>query len=105
MVMHNPPHPGEILTTLYVEPLRETKGLTITALAEALDVKRQTLSELMHQKTGISPKMAMRLSIVFNTTPELWMNLQTTYDLSLVCKDKRLKRQLRPLIIQQKKAA
>lgn len=104
MVMHHAPHPGEILTELYIEPLREQQGLTITDLAKALDVKRQTLSELMHQKSGISPQMAVRLSVVLRTTPELWMNLQTHYELSQVRKDKKLAKKLRPLVTQQKAA-
>lgn len=104
MVMHNSPHPGEVLTELYIEPLREEQGLTITELAKALDVRRQTLSELIHQKTGISPKMAIRLSIVFNTTPDLWMNLQSHYDLWLASKDKRLSKKLKPLVVKEKSA-
>lgn len=102
--MHNSPHPGEVLTELYIEPLREEQGLTITELAKALDVRRQTLSELIHQKTGISPKMAIRLSIVFNTTPDLWMNLQSHYDLWLASKDKRLSKKLKPLVVKEKSA-
>ena len=77
MRMHNPPHPGEILRTLCLEPL----GLTVTAAAEALDVSRKTLSSILNGRAGISPEMAVRLSIAFGTTAESWLNQQTQYDL------------------------
>ena len=75
--MHNPPHPGEILRKLCLEPL----GLSVTKAAKALDVSRSTLSNLLHGRTGITPGMAMRLSIAFDTTAESWMNQQVQYDL------------------------
>ena len=77
MRMHNPPHPGEILRTLCLEPL----GLSVTEAAKALGVARSTLSKLLNGRTGITPDMAMRLSIAFDTTPESWMNQQVQYDL------------------------
>ena len=77
MRMHNPPHPGEILKTLCLEPL----GLTVTAAAEALGVSRKTLSAILNGRAGISPEMAVRLSIAFGTTAESWLNQQTQYDL------------------------
>jgi len=75
--MHNPPHPGEILKKLCLEPL----GLSVTKASKALGVSRSTLSNLLHGRTGITPEMAMRLSIAFDTTPESWMNQQVQYDL------------------------
>ncbi len=75
--MHNPPHPGEIIRELCLEPL----GITVTAAARALGVSRKTLSELLNGKAGVSPEMAIRLSIAFNTTPESWLNQQMQYDL------------------------
>jgi addiction module HigA family antidote len=75
--MHNPPHPGEILKTLCLAPL----GLTVTATAEALGVSRKTLSAILNGRAGISPEMAVRLSIAFGTTAESWLNQQTQYDL------------------------
>ena len=75
--MHNPPHPGEILKSLCLEPL----GLTITQAAQALGVSRKTLSSILNRRTGISPEMAVRLSIAFGTTAESWLNQQTQYDL------------------------
>lgn len=76
-MMHNPPHPGEVIKKLCIEPL----GLSITETAEALGVSRKTLSELINGHIGISPEMAIRLSIAFNTTPESWLTQQMQYDL------------------------
>lgn len=75
--MHNPPHPGEVLRELCLEPL----GLTITEAASGLGVSRKTLSSILNGRAGISPEMALRLSIAFDTTPESWLNQQTQYDL------------------------
>ena len=80
MVMHNPPHPGEVLREMYLEPLQVETGLTITLAAEKLGVTRQTLSDLLNQKSGISVEMAIRLAIAFDTTPEYWLNQQMIYD-------------------------
>ncbi|MCP5130348.1 MAG: HigA family addiction module antidote protein [Pseudomonadales bacterium] len=77
MNMHNPPHPGEVLRDLCLESL----GLTITDAAAALGVSRKTLSSILNGRAGISPEMALRLSIAFNTTPESWLNQQSQYDL------------------------
>lgn len=78
MVMHNPPHPGEVLRKLCLEPL----GLSVTAAAKALGVSRKTLSSILHGRAGVSPGMAVRLSIAFDTTAESWLNQQAQYDLS-----------------------
>ena len=77
MRMHNPPHPGEILKSLCLEPL----GLTVTEAAGALGVSRKTLSSILNGRAGISPEMAVRLSIAFDTTAESWLNQQTQFDL------------------------
>ena len=77
MQMHNPPHPGEVLKELCIKPL----GLTITDTAKTLDVSRKTLSSIINGKSGISPEMAVRLSIAFNTSSESWLNQQLQYDL------------------------
>ena len=77
MYMHNPPHPGEIIKDLCIEPL----GLTVTKAAIALGVSRKTLSNLLNGKTGISPQMALRLSKVFGRTPDGWLRLQLQFDL------------------------
>lgn len=77
MQMHNPPHPGEVLKTLCLEPL----GLTVTDAAEALGVSRKTLSKILNGHAGISPEMAVRLSIATETTAESWLAQQLQYDL------------------------
>ena len=77
MKMHNPPHPGEILRELCIEPL----GLSITETAEALGITRKTLSSIINGRSGISPEMAVRLSLAFSTSSESWLNQQAQYDL------------------------
>jgi addiction module HigA family antidote len=77
MRMHNPPHPGEVLRKLCLEPL----GLSVTKAAKAFGVSRNALSRLLNGEAGISPEMAVRLSIAFDTTAESWMNQQVQYDL------------------------
>jgi antitoxin HigA-1 len=66
MRMRNPPHPGEILRKLCLEPL----GLSVTEAAKALGTSRKTLSSILNGHAGISPEMAVRLSIAFDTTAE-----------------------------------
>jgi antitoxin HigA-1 len=82
MAMKNPPHPGEIIRDLCIEPL----GLTVTKAAEGLGVTRKTLSLLLNGHAGISPEMAIRLSQVFGRSPESWLQLQNAYDLAQVRK-------------------
>jgi len=77
MLMHNPPHPGEVIKELCLEPL----GLTVTAAAKALDVSRKTLSAVLNGNAGVSPEMAIRLSIAFDTSAESWLNQQSQYEL------------------------
>ena len=77
--MHRPPHPGEILRELCLKPL----NLTVTDAAKALGVSRKTLSAILNGRAGISPEMAVRLSIAFDTTAESWLRQQIQYDLWL----------------------
>jgi addiction module HigA family antidote len=77
MRMHNPPHPGEVLKQLCLEPL----DITVSEAAKALGVSRKTLSAITNGRAGISPEMAMRLSIAFGTSAESWLNQQAQYDL------------------------
>ena len=77
MVMHNPPHPGEVIRELCLEPL----GLTVTDAAKGLGVSRKTLSALLNGRFGISPEMAIRLSKGFGGSAESWLIQQTQYDL------------------------
>ena len=75
--MFNPAHPGEVIRELCIEPLE----LTVTDAAKALGVTRKALSELLNGHSRISPEMAIRLSIAFNTSAESWINQQAKYDL------------------------
>ena len=77
MRMHNPPHPGEVLKSLCLEPL----GVSVTDAARALGVSRKTLSGIVNGRVGISPEMAVRLSLAFDTTAESWLAQQLQYDL------------------------
>ncbi|MFJ2390764.1 HigA family addiction module antitoxin [Pseudomonas koreensis] len=72
-----PVHPGEILKEEYLEPL----SLTAAALARALNVSTPTVNDIVLQRRGVSADMALRLAICLDTTPEFWLNLQSTYDL------------------------
>ncbi len=92
MRMRNPPHPGEVLKQMCLEPL----GLTVTQAAGALHVSRKTLSSILNGRAGVSPEMAVRLSLAFGTTAELWLNLQVQHDLSLA-EQKRSRLRIRRL--------
>jgi len=72
-----PAHPGHILRVHYIEPL----SLTLTDLAKTLKVSRKTLSKIVNERGSVTSDMALRFSRAFNTTPELWLNLQNNYDL------------------------
>ncbi|MGA1823413.1 MAG: HigA family addiction module antitoxin [bacterium] len=72
-----PTHPCGILKRHYIEPL----SLTISEIANDLCVSRKTISKIVNEKGSITPDMALRLSKAFNTTPALWLNMQTNYDL------------------------
>ena len=78
MAMLNPPHPGEVIRELCLEPL----SLTVTDAAKGLGVTRKTLSQLLNGHAGISPEMALRLSLGFGGTPESWLQQQSLYDLA-----------------------
>lgn len=72
-----PSHPGRILRMHYLEPL----SITIADLATILGVSRKTLSKILNEHGSITSEMALRLSRAFNTSPELWLQLQKNYDL------------------------
>ena len=80
MTMKNPPHPGEIIRDLCIDPL----CLSVTKAAEGLGVTRKTLSLLLNGRAGVSPEMAMRLSQAFGRSPESWLQLQALYDLARI---------------------
>ena len=72
-----PAHPGRIIKGLYLEEF----SITISDLAKVLGVSRKTVSKIVNERGAISSGMALRLSRAFNTSPELWLNLQRNYDL------------------------
>ena len=77
-LLKQPLHPGEVLKTLYLEPL----GLSPLALARRLDVPRTRIERLVKGTTGMTPDTALRLARAFGTTPDYWMMMQTTHDLA-----------------------
>lgn len=94
MLMNHPPHPGELVKRALIEHTE----LTVTEAAKRLGVGRVTLSKLLNGKSGISPEMAVRLSIVLNTSSELWMNMQSMYDL-VQAEKTRKKLKLMPILL------
>ena len=72
-----PVHPGVILKEHYLEPL----NLNISALSGMLNVSRKTVSKIVNGRGAVTPDMALRLSVTFDTTPELWLNMQSNHDL------------------------
>lgn len=80
MVMHNPPHPGLNVK----DALINGTGLTITEAAERLHVSRTKLSRLLNGHAGISPEMALRIAKFFDTSVEMWINMQAQYDVWLI---------------------
>lgn len=77
MLMHNPPQPGLVVKRTLIDGAK----LSVTEAAQALGVGRVTLSKILNQKSGISPEMAVRLSLALNTSSEMWNNMQSIYDL------------------------
>lgn len=75
--MHNPPHPGEFIFEVYLEP----NHISVRELAGALDVSPSTLSRLLNGITSISPAMALRLSKALGRSHESWLAMQSNYDL------------------------
>lgn len=73
--MHNPAHPGEILREWIPE------GVTVTAAAEQLGISRVMLSKILNGKAGVTADMALRLSAWLGTTPEVWIDMQASWDL------------------------
>lgn len=72
-----PSHPGKVLKGLYLTPL----SLTITELAENIGVSRKAISKIVNERKSVTPEMAIRLARFFDTTPDVWLNLQKNFDL------------------------
>ncbi|MBA1304380.1 HigA family addiction module antitoxin [Pseudomonas sp. KSR10] len=77
MNMHNPPHPGEFITDIYLEP----NGISGRELAEKLGVAPSTLSRVLKGTSRVTPEMALRLSVALGRSPESWLAMQDAYDL------------------------
>ena len=77
MKMYNPPHPGEVLQGLWLEPM----DVTVTRAAEALGISRQSLSKIVNGSRAITPEMAVRISRAFGGTPESWLGHGAAFDL------------------------
>lgn len=77
MAMHNPPHPGEFITEVYLEP----NNLSGRELAATLGVSASTLNRILTGSSAISPEMALRLSKSLGRSPESWLAMQSSYDL------------------------
>lgn len=77
MAMHNPPHPGEFVTRVYLEP----NSLSGRELALKLAVAASTLSRMLKGSSAVTPEMALRLSKALGRTPESWLSMQYNYDL------------------------
>jgi addiction module HigA family antidote len=77
MAMHNPPHPGEFITAVYLEP----NDLSGRELAAKLCVAPSTLNRVLTGASGVSPEMALRLSKSLGRTPESWLTMQYSHDL------------------------
>lgn len=77
MAMHNPPHPGEFITDIYLEP----NGVSGRELADKLDVAPSTLSRVLKGSSRVTPEMALRLSKAIGRSPESWLAMQQAHDL------------------------
>lgn len=92
MTMHNPAHPGEILKELVIEPME----LTITDVAEHLNISRKTLSKVLNGGGAVTPEMAIRLELAFKKpSADHWLRLQNVYDLSVI-RDQQSQLQVQP---------
>jgi addiction module HigA family antidote len=88
MNMHNPPHPGEFITEVYLEP----NGVSGRELAVRLDVAASTLSRVLNGRSRVTPEMALRLSKAIGRSPESWLVMQDAHDLWFARQSVDLKR-------------
>ena len=75
--MHNPPHPGEFISEVYLEPFQ----ISGRELAQKLDVSASTLSRILSGISRVTPEMALRLSKALGRSPESWLAMQDAHDL------------------------
>ena len=88
-----PAHPGRILKNHYLDAL----PITITDPADILGVSRKTASKIINERGSVTPDMALRLSRVFSTSPDLWMTLQKNYDLWHAAHDSKEWKSIKPI--------
>jgi antitoxin HigA-1 len=86
-----PTHPGEVLEEDYIKPLK----LNLQKLADRLGIARNTLFKIRTAKASITPAIALILAEAFDTTPQLWLNLQSHYDLWI---EKQGRKHIRPIV-------
>ena len=77
MTIHNPPHPGEFISDVYMEPF----GYSCRFVAKQLDVSASTLNRVLKGQSSITPEMALRLSKALGRSPESWLSMQDNYNL------------------------
>jgi antitoxin HigA-1 len=87
-----PVHPGEVLREEFLVPLE----MSVNALSIALGVPATRMHEIVNERRGITADTAYRLARYFDTTPEFWMNLQTTYDLKTLPTRAEIDRKVEP---------
>ena len=75
--IRKPTHPGELIR----EDLLPETGISQTSLAKLMGVSRRTVSEIIHERRKVTPDIAFRLARVFNSTPEMWLNMQQAVDI------------------------
>lgn len=94
MRMHTPPHPGEILQGLWLNPM----GISVTETARLLGISRKTLSKIVNGHGAITPEMAVRLEMVFGASAETWLGHQAAHDLWLMeARRKEIAREVHPV--------
>ncbi|MBN4054328.1 HigA family addiction module antidote protein [Nitrospira defluvii] len=92
-MIRQPVHPGRIIKEDYLLPL----SITIKDMASTLGVSRKTLSKIINERGAVTPDMALRLSRAFDSTPDLWLNLQKNYDLWQAEHDSKSWKTVKPL--------
>ena len=75
--MHNPPHPGEVISGLYLDE----SNISARSFAEQIGVSASALNRVLNAKSAVTANMALRLGKALGTSPEMWMNMQQAYDL------------------------
>ena len=85
--MYNPPHPGEVLWELHLND----SGISISEAALRLGISRQAMSAILNQRAGISADMALRLADALGTSADMWLGMQSAYDLWQARRKKRPK--------------